>query len=97
MHTGRGTGDGQEMILVREGGGKLTAHILLSSPTQETEAPPPRTLLICSPPLYTETLRRHGVTLKSTVSTIVVTTLVLEGWSSKVRDRARSAVLHPAP
>ena len=31
-----------------------------------------------------ETLRRHSVTLKSTVSTIVVTTLVLEGWSSKL-------------
>ncbi|GAX75374.1 hypothetical protein CEUSTIGMA_g2818.t1 [Chlamydomonas eustigma] len=31
-----------------------------------------------------ETLRQHQVTLKSTVSTIVVTTLVLEGWSSKL-------------
>ena len=31
-----------------------------------------------------ETLRRHSVTLRSTVSTIVVTTLVLEGWSSKL-------------
>lgn len=31
-----------------------------------------------------ETLRQHSVTLKSTVSTVVVTTLVLEGWSSKL-------------
>jgi len=31
-----------------------------------------------------ETLRQHKVTLKSTVSTVVVTTLVLEGWSSKL-------------
>ncbi|MEW5303093.1 MAG: hypothetical protein WDW36_005820 [Sanguina aurantia] len=31
-----------------------------------------------------ETLRTHHVTLKSTVSTVVVTTLVLEGWSTKL-------------
>ncbi len=31
-----------------------------------------------------ETLRQHQVTLKSAVSTIVVTTLVLEGWSAKL-------------
>ena len=31
-----------------------------------------------------EELRRHQVTLKSTVSTVVVTTLVLEGWSSRL-------------
>lgn len=30
-------------------------------------------------------LRQHHVTLKSTVSTVVVTTLVLEGWSSKLK------------
>lgn len=31
-----------------------------------------------------ETIRQHEVTLKSTVSTVVVTTLVLEGWSSRL-------------
>jgi aarF domain-containing kinase len=31
-----------------------------------------------------ETIRQHQVTLKSTVSTVVVTTLVLEGWSSRL-------------
>lgn len=31
-----------------------------------------------------ETLRKHSVTLKSTVSTVVVTTLVLEGWSQQL-------------
>jgi aarF domain-containing kinase len=31
-----------------------------------------------------EELRQHQVTLKSTVSTVVVTTLVLEGWSSRL-------------
>jgi aarF domain-containing kinase len=31
-----------------------------------------------------EQLRRHQVTLKSTISTVVVTTLVLEGWSSRL-------------
>lgn len=42
------------------------------------------TLIGIIAPLPVETLRRHQVTLKSTVSTIVVTTLVLEGWSSKL-------------
>uniref|UniRef100_A0A7S0RBD2 ABC1 atypical kinase-like domain-containing protein n=1 Tax=Chlamydomonas leiostraca TaxID=1034604 RepID=A0A7S0RBD2_9CHLO len=36
-----------------------------------------------------ETLRQHQVTLKSTVSTVVVTTLVLEGWSSKLNPDMR--------
>ena len=31
-----------------------------------------------------EEVRRHQVTLRSTVSTVVVTTLVLEGWSSRL-------------
>eukprot|EP00878_Enallax_costatus_P020859 GHUV01022068.1.p2 GENE.GHUV01022068.1~~GHUV01022068.1.p2 ORF type:complete len:111 (+),score=37.55 GHUV01022068.1:507-839(+) len=31
-----------------------------------------------------EELRQHQVTLKSTVSTVVVTTLVLEGWSKEL-------------
>ena len=31
-----------------------------------------------------EEIRQHQVTLKSTVSTVVVTTLVLEGWSSRL-------------
>jgi aarF domain-containing kinase len=31
-----------------------------------------------------EQLRQHEVTLKSTVSTVVVTTLVLEGWSREL-------------
>ncbi|GFH25969.1 ABC1 domain-containing protein, partial [Haematococcus lacustris] len=36
-----------------------------------------------------DTLRQHQVTLKSTVSTVVVTTLVLEGWSSKLNPDMR--------
>jgi aarF domain-containing kinase len=36
-----------------------------------------------------ETIRRHEVTLKSTVSTVVVTTLVLEGWSSRLHPDLR--------
>lgn len=36
-----------------------------------------------------EKVRQHGVTLKSTVSTVVVTTLVLEGWSSKLNPDVR--------
>mmetsp|Transcript_7773 Transcript_7773/g.20706 ORF Transcript_7773/g.20706 Transcript_7773/m.20706 type:complete len:638 (+) Transcript_7773:257-2170(+) len=36
-----------------------------------------------------ETLRHHQVTLRSTVSTVVVTTLVLEGWSSKLNPELR--------
>lgn len=36
-----------------------------------------------------ETLREHHVTLKSAVSTVVVTTLVLEGWSSKLNPDLR--------
>lgn len=34
-------------------------------------------------------VREHQVTLKSTVSTVVVTTLVLEGWSSKLHPDMR--------
>eukprot|EP00775_Hariotina_reticulata_P001577 gene1577-1918_t len=36
-----------------------------------------------------ETIRQHQVTLKSTVSTVVVTTLVLEGWSRELNPDLR--------
>ncbi|KXZ42332.1 hypothetical protein GPECTOR_160g114 [Gonium pectorale] len=34
-------------------------------------------------------MRRHGVTLRSSVSTVVVTSLVLEGWSSRLDPELR--------
>ena len=73
----------------KEGRGRIYPHP--PSPRKLTPSVPKLFVLIWSPPVHTETLRRHGVTLKSTVSTIVVTTLVLEGWSSKVRDRTIKA------
>jgi aarF domain-containing kinase len=36
-----------------------------------------------------DTLRDHSVTLKGTISTVVVTTLVLEGWSHKLNPDLR--------
>jgi aarF domain-containing kinase len=36
-----------------------------------------------------DTIRRHGVHLKGVVSTVVITTMVLEGWSTKLNPDIR--------